>query len=205
MTVNIWFWIVFNLFVLILLAIDLGVFHREAQEVSVKEAAIWSAIWVSLALLFNAAIYIFAGSEPGLEFLTGYLIEKSLSVDNIFVFVLIFGYFGVPDKYQHRVLFWGILSALVMRGILIGVGAYLIEQFHWVIYLFGAFLVFTGIRMALRHEHNIDADANPVVRLVHRMIPVTSEYHGERFFVREAGRLVATHCLSSSSSSSSQI
>lgn len=192
MVTNIWFWIIFNLFVLILLAIDLGVFHREAHEVSVKEAAIWTGVWVSLALLFNAAIYLLAGPEPGLEFLTGYLIEKSLSVDNIFVFVLIFSYFGVPDKYQHRVLFWGILSALVMRGILIAVGAYLIAQFHWIIFVFGAFLVFTGIRMAMRQEHNIDADANPLVRLVRRVIPVTAEYHGEKFFIREAGKLVAT-------------
>lgn len=195
MATSIWFWILFNAFVLLLLAIDLGVFHREAHEVGTKEAAVWSVVWITLALLFNAGIYIFAGSEQGLEFLTGYLIEKSLSVDNIFVFVLIFSYFGVPDEYQHRVLFWGILSALIMRGILIGVGAFLIERFHWIIYIFGAFLVFTGIRMALRQEHNIDADANPVVRLVRRVIPVTRDYHGEKFFIREAGRLVATPLL----------
>lgn len=192
METNIWFWVLFNAFVLLLLALDLGVFHREAHAVSVREAAVWSAIWISLALLFNAGIYLYAGAEPGLEFLTGYLIEKSLSVDNIFVFVLIFSYFGVPPMYQHRVLFWGILSALVMRGTLIAVGAYLLKQFHWIIYLFGAFLVFTGIRMALRQEHEIDADANPVVRFVRRLIPVTPEYHKEKFFIREGGRLVAT-------------
>lgn len=192
MTVTVWFWIIFNIFVLIMLAIDLGIFHREAHEVSAREAAIWSVIWISLALLFNAGIYFFAGPGPGLEFLTGYLIEKSLSVDNIFVFVLIFSYFGVPDKYKHRVLFWGILSALIMRGVLIAVGAYLIEQFHWIIYVFGAFLVFTGARMALRQEHDIDADANPVVRLVRRVMPVTADYHGEKFFIQEAGRRVAT-------------
>jgi tellurite resistance protein TerC len=195
MATNIWFWILFNLFVLVLLALDLGVFHRHAHAVTVREAGIWSVVWISIALLFNLGIYIFAGPEAGLQFLTGYLIEKSLSVDNIFVFVLIFSYFGVPPKYQHRVLFWGILSALVMRGALIVIGAYLIHQFHWIIYIFGAFLVFTGIRMLFKQEHEIDADANPVVRLVRRVLPVTSDYHGSSFFIREAGRLVATPLL----------
>ena len=141
-------WLGFNVFVLALLALDLFVFHREAHEVGLKEAAGWSVFWIALALLFNAGVYYFRGPEAGLEFLTGYLIEKALSVDNIFVFVLIFTYFGVPPKYQHRVLFWGILGALVMRGAMIAAGAYLIHQFHWMIYVFGAFLVFTGIRMA---------------------------------------------------------
>ncbi len=137
MEFTIWFWILFNAFVLIMLAIDLGVFHREAHKVSIREAFIWSVVWISLSLIFNLGIYFFVGGGPALEFLTGYLIEKSLSVDNIFVFVLVFSYFGVPDEYQHRVLFWGIISALIMRGILIALGAFLIERFHWIIYIFG--------------------------------------------------------------------
>lgn len=195
METNIWFWVLFNAFVLVLLALDLGVFHREAHVVSVKEAAIWSLVWISLAMIFNAGIYLYAGSEPALEFLTGYLIEKSLSVDNIFVFVLLFAYFNVPAAYRHRVLFWGILSALVMRGVLIGVGAYLIEQFHWVIYIFGAFLIFTGIRMAFQQEQEVDTEGNAVVRLVRRVIPITPTYRGAKFFVREGGHLIATPLL----------
>ena len=184
---EIWLWIGFNVFVLAMLALDLGVFHREAHQVSIKEAGAWSALWVTLALLFNFGIYRFMGAEAGLEFLTGYLIEKALSVDNIFVFVLIFSYFRVPPKYQHRVLFWGILGALLMRGAMIGVGAYLIQQFHWIIYVFGAFLVFTGIRMATQTEHAIEPEANPVIRLIRRLMPVTNTYHGQRFFVKEPG------------------
>ena len=188
---QLWLWIGFNLFVLAMLAIDLGVFHREAHEVSMKEAAAWSTLWVSLALLFNYGVYHFMGPQAGLEFLTGYLIEKALSVDNIFVFVLIFSYFNVPPRYQHRVLFWGILGALVMRGAMIAAGAALIAEFHWIIYVFGAFLVFTGIRMATQTEQAIDAEANPVIRLMRRFIPVTNQYHGQRFFVRQevGGRL----------------
>jgi tellurite resistance protein TerC len=178
-------WIGFNVVVVGLLALDLFVFHRKAHEVSLKEAAGWTAFWIALALLFNAGVYAFAGPQKGLEFLTGYLIEKALSVDNIFVFVMVFAYFGIPAKYQHRVLFWGILGALVMRGAMIGAGAYLIHQFHWVIYVFGAFLVFTGIRMAFHRSRDIDPDSNPVIRLVRRLVPVTREYHGQRFFVRQ--------------------
>jgi tellurite resistance protein TerC len=191
-------WIGFNALVLALLALDLFVFHREAHEVRIKEAAIWSIFWVLLSLAFGAGVYHFRGSEAGLEFLTGYLIEKALSVDNIFVFVLIFGYFGVPEKYQHRVLFWGVLGALLMRGTMIGAGALLIQRFDWILYIFGAFLVFTGIRMARGEEHDIEPEANPVLRLVRRYLPVTTTYHGQRFFVREPVgqegrlRLVAT-------------
>lgn len=195
MATNIWFWILFNAFVLVLLALDLGVFHRKAHAVSTKEAAAWSVVWITLALLFNIGVYFVAGREPALEFLTGYLIEKSLSVDNIFVFVLLFAYFNVPAAYQHRVLFWGILGALIMRGALIGIGAYLIEQFHWVLYIFGAFLIFTGFRMAFQREQEIDVESNAVVRLVRRILPITSHYRGTRFFIREAGRLVATPLL----------
>lgn len=184
-------WIGFNIFVLAMLALDLFVFHKEAHEVSMKEAAAWSVFWVALALVFNAGIYHFMGPQVGLEFLTGYLIEKALSVDNIFVFVLIFSYFNVPPRYQHRVLFWGILGALVMRGAMIGAGAALIHRFHWIIYIFGAFLVFTGIRMATQTAHSIEPESNPVIRLIRRFIAVTDVYHGQKFFVREqiGGRL----------------
>jgi tellurite resistance protein TerC len=193
---QLWVWIGFNAFVLAMLAIDLFVFHREAHEVRTREAAAWSAVWVALAVAFGAGVYAILGREAGLEFFAGYLIEKALSVDNIFVFVLIFGYFHVPPRYQHRVLFWGILGALLMRGAMIGAGVYLIQHFHWIIYIFGAFLVFTGLRMALQKEHGFMPEANPVIRLVRRLIPVTTEYHGQQFFVRqklgERLRLVAT-------------
>ncbi len=187
----IWIWIGFNLFVLAMLALDLGVFHRQAHTVSMREAAAWSGVWVSLALLFNLGVYYLMGPDAGLQFLTGYLIEKALSVDNIFIFVLIFGYFGVPSKYQHRILFWGILGALVMRGTLIGAGALLLDRLHWIIYIFGAFLVVSGIRMAFAREANIEVEANPIIRLMRRFMPVTTTYYGQSFFVRQtvAGRL----------------
>lgn len=191
-TGSIWLWVGFTIFVLGMLALDLGVFHRSAHAVSLKEAGIWSAVWITLALVFNAIIYVNLGPDIGLQFLTGYLIEKSLSVDNIFVFVLIFSYFSVPAMYQHRVLFWGIFGALVMRAVLIWVGAALIEQFHWVIYIFGAFLVFTGIRMAFHKNEELHPDENPVVKLFKRFMPVVPEYHGQSFFVRHAGKLAAT-------------
>jgi tellurite resistance protein TerC len=194
---QIWLWIGFNLCVLGLLALDLFVFHREAHEVRLKEAAAWSIFWVFLSLVFNSWVWYFKGREPALEFLTGYLIEKALSLDNIFVIVLIFSYFGTPPRFQHRVLFWGILGALVMRGAMILAGTYLIQEFHFIIYLFGAFLVFTGLRMATQHDHAIEPEANPVIRLVRRFLPVTNVYHGQKFFAREAMaagtlRLVAT-------------
>ncbi len=185
-------WIGFNLFVLAMLALDLGVFHRKAHDVSIKEASIWSVAWVALALTFNVGLYFWRGGEVALQFLTGYLIEKSLSVDNIFVFVLLFAFFAVPNAYQHRVLFYGIIGALIMRGIMIAAGAALIKQFHWIIYVFGAFLIVTGIRMAQHRNEEMHPEQNPLIRLVRRVIPVTGEYHGERFFVRQAGKLVAT-------------
>jgi tellurite resistance protein TerC len=183
---QLWLWIGFNLFVLAMLALDLFVFHREAHEVRLAEAAAWSVLWVLVALAFNGGLAYVLGRAPALEFLTGYLIEKALSVDNIFVFALLFSYFGVPPRYQHRVLFWGILGALAMRGAMIAAGAYLIQQFHWIIYVFGAFLVVTGVRMATQDEHAVEPEAHPVIRLVRRLLPVTHVYHGQHFFVREA-------------------
>ncbi|HST88085.1 MAG TPA: TerC family protein [Ktedonobacterales bacterium] len=188
-------WIAFNLFVLAMLALDLGVFNRKAHAPSLKEAAIWSGVWIALALAFSAGLYVWQGPEIGTQFLTGYLIEKSLSVDNIFVFVLIFSTFAVPATYQHRVLFWGVFGALVMRGVFIALGAALLDAFHWIIYLFGAFLVFTGIRIARHKEQQLHPDKNPLVRLARRFVPITTEYAGARFFVRQAGRSWATPLL----------
>ncbi len=195
MPVWIWPWIAFNVFVLAMLAIDLGVFHRKAHVVSVREAAIWSAGWISISLLFNAGVFIVAGSETGTDFLTAYIIEKSLSVDNIFVFVMIFSYFNVPAQYQHRVLFYGILGALVLRGIFIAAGLGLLELFHWIIYPFGAFLVLTGIRMLTQQHAEIDAERNPIFRFARRILPVTADYVGQRFVLRQAGKLMVTPLL----------
>ena len=185
-------WLGFTAFVLAMLALDLGVFHRKAHAVSIREAAIWSAVWVTLSMIFNLGLYYFQGSEVAVQFFTGYLIEKSLSVDNIFVFALIFGYFAVPSADQHRVLFWGILGALVMRAVFILAGSALLAEFHWIIYIFGGFLIVTGLRMALHQEMEIHPENNPVLKLVRRLMPVSRDYHGHHFFVREAGRLVAT-------------
>ena len=202
---TIWLWLGFNLFVLAMLALDLGVFHRHAHVVSVKEAVVWSVLWIGLALVFNAGLYFlwdrlapnsaYSNQEAAVAFFTGYLIEKSLSVDNIFVFVLIFSYFAVPAAYQHRVLFWGIVGALVMRAALIAVGATLLKEFHWIIYVFGAFLIFTGIKMARHRNEQLHPERNPVVRLVRRLMPVTDHYEGDKFFIRRAGRLMATPLL----------
>jgi tellurite resistance protein TerC len=192
MVETIWLWVGFNAAVLVMLALDLGVFHRKAHAVGLREAAAWSAGWVTLALLFNAGIWYFAGPQPALEFLTGYLVEKSLAVDNIFVIAVLFSYFAVPAAYQHRVLFWGILGALVLRGAFIAVGAYVLHQWHWVIYVFGGILLVTGIKMALRRDEVIDPERNPVVRLARRWLPLTSRYEGQRFWTVENGRRVAT-------------
>lgn len=189
---SLWLWAGFNLFILAMLALDLGVFHRTSHEVSLKEATIWSAVWITLALLFNVLIWQFRGPEIGVQFLTGYLIEKSLSVDNIFVIALLFGYFAVPAAYQHRVLFWGILGALVMRAGFILAGAALLDAFHWIIYLFGAFLIITGVKMAVFRNAEIHPENNPLLKLVRRLVPVTPEYRKDKFFVRESGRVLAT-------------
>jgi tellurite resistance protein TerC len=192
---TIWLLVGFNLFVIAMLALDLGVLHRHAHAVSLKEAVTWSLVWITLALTFNLGVYFWRGSETALEFLAGYLIEKSLSVDNIFVFVLLFAAFGVPATSQHRVLFWGVLGALVMRGVLILVGSVLIQEFHWIIYLFGAFLILTGVRMALHDPAEQHPENNPLIGFFRRFLPLTQTYAHDRFFVRQAGRLLATPLL----------
>ena len=210
-----WLYAAFTAAVLVVLAIDLGILHRGAREVRVKEALGWTAVWVSLALAFNVGLYFYAASAlandprltavPGfdpdaaawqlaLEFLTGYVVEYSLSIDNIFVFVLVLSYFAVPPQLQHRVLFYGILGALVFRAIFITIGSVLM-QFHWVLWLFGAFLIVTGIKMAFAGEAKLEPDRNPLLRLLRRILPITPEFHGQRFFVRQAGRLVGTPLL----------
>lgn len=188
-------WVGFNLFVLGMLALDLGVFHRRAHAVTLREAGIWSAVWVALALVFNGLIYWAWGTEKALEFLTGYLIEKSLSVDNLFVFLMIFSYFAVPAVYQHRVLYWGIVGALVMRGIFIATGVALLNAFHWMIYVFGGFLIITGIRLMFSTDKEVEPERNPILRMVRRLLPVTTRYHGQSFFVRLEGRIWATPLL----------
>lgn len=185
-------WIAFNIFVVCMLALDLLVFHRHAHVVKVKEALLFSAFWIALALAFNVVIWWWQGSEVALQFFTGYLIEKSLSIDNLFVFLLIFSYFAVPPIYQHRVLFWGVLGALVMRFVFIVAGAALLARFHWLIYVFGVFLIFTGLRMARKGDEEIHPEKNPVVNFVRRLMPVTPDYQGGRFFIRDMGRLMAT-------------
>jgi tellurite resistance protein TerC len=185
-------WIVFNVFVFGMLTLDLGVFHRKAHAVSLKEAGVWSCIWVGLALVFNFGIYYLWGQEKALEFLTGYVIEKSLSVDNLFVFLMIFQYFNTPSEYQHRILFWGIVGALILRAIFIATGSALLSNFHWMIYVFGGFLVVTGIKMFMQGDEKIEPEKNPVVRLFQRMMPVTHNYHGQSFFVSKDGKIQAT-------------
>lgn len=192
---NIWFWAGFIAFVLAMLALDLGVFHRQAHEVHPKEAGIWTAVWVALALLFAAGLYLMSGRHVALTFLTGYVVEEALSADNIFVMVLIFEYFRVPKVCQHRVLFYGILGALVMRGLFIAVGAALIATFHWILYVFGAMLVITGVRMGIKGDEEFDGEQNRIVRAARRLLPFSQDFHGKHFFVVEAGRKVATPLL----------
>jgi tellurite resistance protein TerC len=185
-------WAGFNLFVILMLALDLGVFHRKTHAVSVKEALVWTGVWITLAMFFNLFIYFYFGEEKAVEFFTGYLIEKSLSVDNIFVIIMIFSYFHVPQEYQHKVLFWGILGALVMRVIFILSGIELIHRFHWLIYIFGGFLIFTGIKMLLSDDSKIDPEKNPVIKLARRMFSVTDGFVGSSFFVKKEGKTWAT-------------
>src|SRR4030043_589654 len=178
METSIVFWIVFNVIILTMLVLDLGVFNKRAHKIAVKEALIWSAVWITLALAFNVFVLIQFGKIKALEFLTGYVIEYSLSVDNIFVFILIFTYFAVPEKYQHKVLFWGILGAIVMRGIFIFAGVALINRFHWIILIFGGFLVFTGFKMLVQKDAQVDPEKNPVVKFFRKFLPVSDELHG---------------------------
>jgi tellurite resistance protein TerC len=192
---NIWFWVGFNAFVLALLALDLGLLGKKAHVIHVREAAIRSACWFLLSMSFAAALFFWKGRDPAFLFVTGYLIELSLSVDNIFVMVVIFSYFGVPPAYQHRVLFWGILGALVMRGTFIIVGAWLLGQFHFIIYIFGGLLVLTGIRMAVKEEKPFDGEDNPIVRLVRRVLPIATVYDGKKFFTVQNGKRLATPLL----------
>jgi len=189
---NMWFWVIFIAFVLAMLALDLGVFHRKVHVVHPKEASIWVAVWVGLALAFAAGLFVIYGHHVALTFLTGYVIEESLSIDNIFVMVLIFEYFKVPAICQHRVLFYGILGALVMRGLFIGIGTVLLARFHWVIYVFGAMLIVTGIRMALKQDEEFEGEKNPVVRGARRVLPLSPDFHGKHFFVVQNGRKMAT-------------
>ncbi len=192
MSESTWLWIGFNVFVLAMLALDLGVFHRKSHVVSFREAIGWSIAWVTLALLFAVGLWNYAGAQKALEFTTGYLIEYSLSVDNIFVFALLFSYFAVPPKFQHRVLFWGILGALVLRAIMIVAGTVLITKFAWIIYVFGAFLVLTGIKMIVKREEEFHPERNPVVKWFKKLMPVTTDYREDKFFVRENGVRMAT-------------
>ena len=185
-------WVSFSIFVIVMLALDLGVFHRNAHEVKFKESLIWSGVWISLALLFNVIIYFWHGPKTALEFLTGYLIEESLSVDNLFVFLMLFSYFSVPPLYQHRVLFWGIVGALIMRAIFIAAGITLIHKFYWLMYILGAFLIITGIRMASRKDKEIHPERNPVLKLLKRFVPVTHHYENGRFFIKKGAQHFAT-------------
>jgi tellurite resistance protein TerC len=192
--VPLWVWVAFLAGVLGVLALDLGVFNRKAHVVTVKEAGIWTAVWVSLGLAFAAVIFVWQGQQKGFEWLTGYVVEYSLAVDNIFVFVLVFGYFNVPPQYRHRVLFWGILGALVMRGAMIGLGSALIKEFHWILIVFGVFLLYTGIKMLTQKESDghVDMDKNPAIKLAKRFFKVSDHYDGQKFFTMQNGVRMAT-------------
>lgn len=186
------FWAAFHIFVFGMLALDLGVFHRKAHVIQIKEALVWSALWILLALIFNVGIYVWLGSDRALEFLTGYLIERVLSIDNIFLFLLVFSYFGVPPRYEHKILFWGILGALVMRAVFILAGIALIETFHWVMYVFGGFLVLAGIKTAVKGPEKMQPEKTPVVRLFRRFMPCSNGYEEGKFFTKFQGRYCAT-------------
>src|SRR6185295_7720501 len=189
-TSSTWLWIGFSALILFMLSLDLGLFNRKSHTIKYREAAIWSAIWVTLAAIFAAIVFWTQGHQRGLEFVTGYLIELSLSVDNLFVFILIFGYFKVPNRYQHRVLFWGLLGALVFRLTMIFLGATLITHFHWILYVFGAFLVYTGLSMFREDDKDIQPEQNPIVRLVTRYVRITRNYYDDKFFIQVDGRRV---------------
>jgi len=192
METSIYIWIGFTAFVLLMLALDLGVFHRKSHEVKIKEALIWSAVWILMALVFNYGIYHYLGKDKAFEFLTGYVIEKSLSVDNLFVFIMLFTFFNVEPKYQHKILFWGIIGALVLRAIFIFAGVALISKFHWIIYVFGAFLIFTGVKMLMHKDEKVEPEKNPLVKLFKKFFPVTDKADGGKFFVKINNKTFAT-------------
>ncbi|MDT7944361.1 MAG: TerC family protein [Dehalococcoidia bacterium] len=191
----IWAWAAFTVGVIFMLLLDLQVFHREAHEVRAREAAAWSLVWIAAGVLFGLFVWWERGGQAGLEYFTAYLIEKSLSLDNVFVWMVVFGYFALPPRYQHRVLFWGVVGAIVMRGLFIAAGVSLLKAFHWVVYVFGAILVVTGLRLAFKGEEEVLPEHNPILRVVRRFIPMTETYEGQAFFVRRAGRLMATPML----------
>ena len=195
MSNQILWWVLFNIFVLAMLAIDLGIFHRKTHEVKFKEALTWSVVWIALALLFNSGIYLWRGSQPALEFLTGYILEVSLSMDNVFVFAVIFSYMAVHGEFQHRVLFWGIVGALVMRATFILVGVTLVARFHWFLYIFGVFLVVTGAKLLRERAEEFHPERSPVLRLARKLFPITEHYEGASFFVLRDGRRFATPLL----------
>ena len=195
MTHSLSWWVGFNILIFILIAIDLGLLHKKSHVISVKEALIWSAGWILISLTFNVGVYFWFGYDSALQFLTGYLIEKSLSVDNIFVFAILFSYFKVPPEHQHKVLMWGILGALVMRGALIAIGTALITNFHWIIFVLGAFLVYTGIKMALQKEISVNPEKNPVVNLAKKFIPISDDYDGDKFVTTVNGKKTFTPLL----------
>jgi tellurite resistance protein TerC len=193
MDLPLWVWFAFIGSVLLMLALDLGVFHRKAHVVSVKESATWSAVWVALGLAFGGLVYAWMGPQKGLEYFTGYLLEKSLAVDNIFVFVLVFSFFATPALYQHRVLFWGVIGALVMRGIMIFAGSALIKEFHWILYVFGGILLITGLKMLFqKKEGHVDLNKNPAIRLARRIFNISDTYDGQKFFTVQNGVRMAT-------------
>jgi tellurite resistance protein TerC len=185
-------WIFFNIFVLVAVALDLGVFHRRPHKIGLREAALWSGLWVGLSILFGVGVYCFLGRQPALEFFTGYLIEKALSIDNLFLFLVIFSAFSVDERVQHRLLAWGVLGALIMRGIMIALGAALVERFAWVMYVFGAFLVYAGIHMFFAKSENTHPEENKIFKLASKHLRVTHNYHGEKFFVRADKKIFAT-------------
>ena len=192
MEIPVLYWIIFNVFIFLMLFLDLGVFHKQEHEVKMKEAFTWTLVWVAAALIFNVLVYFYLGEKPAIEFFTGYLIEKSLSMDNIFVFVVIFEYFKIPMIHQHRVLFFGILGAVVFRALFIFTGVTLVSKFHWLLYVFGAFLVFTGIKLSFSSEKEADFENSLVARFTKKIIPMTNTLHGSKFFIIENGKRLAT-------------
>lgn len=192
---SVWIWVAFHALIFLLLALDLGVFHREPHVPRLRESVVWNVVWTALGLLFAGVVGWFYGRESAVEYVTGYVLERALSVDNIFIFVVVFRYFSIPGEHQHRILYWGILGALVMRGTLILAGAAAVARFHWLLYVFGAFLVYTGIRLVAKDPAPPDPEKNPAVRFASRLLPFTRRLHGERFFVRVEGKLHATPLL----------